>query len=142
MVKSPLRSTAPMASPGAKVFLVMLEGVDADVAPLGTATKPIASRYLPKRSIVSGAKLDIDSGTAMGCAPLSALICFAPNDVAILSNTASGFAVAIAVRNSDALMRGVAAGTADALADPARAILSISSIGVMPQIGSLANCHP
>ena len=38
--------------------------------PLGTATKPIASMYLPKRVMASGAKLDSDSGTAIGFAPL------------------------------------------------------------------------
>src|SRR5207248_8905605 len=114
---------------------------EVDVAPLGTAMNPISSRYLPNRATVSGARLDIESGTAIGRAPVTALICRAPNEPAILSKTASGFAPAIAFRNSAALIRGAAAGRAPVF-DPACAIFSISSIGVMPQTGSFANCHP
>src|SRR5436190_509721 len=68
-LKSPLRRTAPMASPGwnspSDATAVELDVLE----PLGTATKPIASKYFEKRVIVSGAKLDIDSGTAIGLTP-------------------------------------------------------------------------
>src|SRR4051794_41385827 len=87
-----MRSTAPIGSPGWN-GLASCDGVavaEVDAAPLGTATKFIASRYLPKRLIVSGAKLDSESGTAIGLAALLD-ICFAPKSAAIFSQTASVF---------------------------------------------------
>src|ERR1700737_917874 len=69
-LKSPLRRTAPMASPGWKSFDAVEDAALDVLDPLGTATKPIASRYFEKREIVSGAKLESDNGTA---------ICFRPD---------------------------------------------------------------
>src|SRR6266571_3774909 len=68
-LKSPLRRTAPMASPGWKSADVAVTAPPDVHEPLGTATKPSASRYFEKREIVSGAKLDSDSGTAIGFTP-------------------------------------------------------------------------
>src|SRR5438270_8334821 len=71
-LKSPLMRTAPTASPpwnslgAAERGRAPLEVV----LPLGTATKPIASRYFENRASVSGAKLDIDRGTAIGLTPV------------------------------------------------------------------------
>src|SRR3954452_13697589 len=72
-VKSPFSRTAPMASPGWNGLTVGDAGVapveaavEPDVEPIGTAMKPMASRYLPKRGIVSGAKLPRERGTAIG----------------------------------------------------------------------------
>src|SRR5258706_12643274 len=72
-LKSPRSRTAPMASPAANSFDAgILFVADVDETPAGTGMKPIGSRYLPKRPSVSGAKLDIDSGTAIGLAPATA----------------------------------------------------------------------
>ena len=47
----------------------------------------------------------------------------------------------MALTNSLALMRGVAAITAEEVLAPRSAIFSISSIGVIPATGSFSNCH-
>src|SRR3954452_15682877 len=133
-----------MASPAAKSFVafVFALAVDVDDAPLGTGMKPSGSRYLPKRPSVSGAKLDIDSGTAIGLAPATDDAGVAPARLLIID---SNFSVVLcwinAWRNSPPLMRGVAATIAPAEPPSTSAILSISSMGVMPAIASLANCH-
>src|SRR5712691_8830952 len=143
-LKSPLRRTAPTASPARNC----LDAAEADVAalviaePLGTATKPMASRYFENRAIVSGAKLDMDSGTAIGFAPVIVLAGdAAAKPSSSFSKRSLVFPFANALRNSEALTRGVAATTADEVARPRSAIFSISSMGVMPATGSLANCH-
>src|SRR5258708_39515450 len=76
-VKSPLSSTAPMASPGANGLTsldtaVAADVVDPEIDPIGTGMKPMASRYLPKRWIVSGAKLPSERGMAIGLVALTA----------------------------------------------------------------------
>src|SRR5258708_36266834 len=68
-LKSPLRRTALMASPGWKSVVEAAEVELVVLDPLGTATKPIASRYFENREIVSGAKLESERGTAIGLTP-------------------------------------------------------------------------
>src|SRR5260370_16516400 len=77
-LKSPLRRTAPIASPGwnsADVVELPSASLRAGavvplvVDPLGTATKPIASRYFAKPKIVSYPKLASERGTAIGFTP-------------------------------------------------------------------------
>src|SRR5258705_10021371 len=116
-----------MASPGANCLEATgVALVDEEVAPLGTATKPIASMYLPKRAKASGAKLDSDSGTAIGFAPLMVLACDAPARLpTIFSNASLTLPSVSALSNSVPLMRGAAATTAPAELLPASAILSI-----------------
>src|SRR5260370_5772034 len=79
-LKSPLRRTAAIASPGWNSLDAAEDaGAPLDaLEPLGTATKPIASRYFEKRAIVSGAKLESDSGTAIGFTPEVVLAGVAP----------------------------------------------------------------
>src|SRR3954467_10861248 len=110
-LKSPRSRTAAMASPAANSFDAgVVDVVDVDDAPLGTGMKPSGSRYLPKRPSVSGAKLDIESGTAIGRAPAMADAGVAPVMLDIID---SNFSVVlwsmIALRNSLPLIRGVAA---------------------------------
>src|SRR3954447_9073118 len=118
-----------MASPAANSFdaVVLIFAVDVDAAPAGTGMKPIGSRYLPKRPSVSGAKLDIDSGTAIGLAPATEDAGVAPARLLIID---SNFSVVLcwisAWRNSPPLMRGVAATIAPAGPPSTSAILSIS----------------
>ena len=65
----------------------------------------------------------------------------APKSAASFSNTASLLLFVMVSMNCAAFMRGVAAGSEDDEEPvvPLSAIFSISSIGVMPQIGSFAN---
>jgi hypothetical protein len=60
---------------------------------------------------------------------------------AIFSNESSTFCALIVLRNSAPVMRGVAAWASAPDDAPPRGIWSISSIGVIPAIGSFANCH-
>src|SRR5213080_3799914 len=134
--------TAATASPGWKgVFADAVAVVDdVDDEPLGTATKPMASSHGAKRVIVSGAKLDSDSGTAIGFAPLIVLAGLAPaRPLCIFAKSSSLFPFDIALRKSPALMR--AAVSSAVCPPPLSAIFSICSIGVIPATGSLANCH-
>ncbi len=98
---------APTASPGWKgVEDVVAAADDVEVEPLGTATKPMASSHGAKRVIVSGAKLDSDSGTAIGLAPLIVLAGLAPaTPPCIFAKSSSVFPFDIALRKSPALMR-------------------------------------
>src|SRR3954454_25243767 len=132
-----------MASPAANCFVAsVVELVEVDDAPLGTGMKPIGSRYLPKRPGVSGGKLDIDSGTAIGRAPAMADAGVAPVMLDIIdSNFSLVLWSMIAFRNSPPLILGVAATNEPDGFPSTCAILSISSIGVMPAIASFANCH-
>src|SRR3954468_6245504 len=100
-----------MASPAANsLVVVVVLAAEVDDAPLGTGMKPIGSRYLPKRPSVSGAKLDIDSGTAIGFAPATADAGVAPVMLDIIdSNFSLVLCSTIALRNSLPLIRGVAA---------------------------------
>src|SRR6266852_1295500 len=89
-LKSPRRRTAPIASPAANSLAAgIVLVVDVDEAPLGTGMKPIGSRYLPKRPSVSGAKLDMESGTAIGLAPPSDEAGEAPARLLIISSNFS-----------------------------------------------------
>ena len=102
----------------------------------------MASRYFENLTIVSGAKLDIDSGTAIGFTPVIVLAGEAPaKPLWSFSKISLVLPFASALRNSEPVMRGVAATTADDVLRPRSAIFSISWIGVMPAMGSLANCH-
>src|SRR5881394_2948570 len=108
-----------MASPGANCFAADVaddvDVVEVEVAPLGTATNPMASKYLPKRATVSGAKLAIDSGTAIGLAPLKAEASDAPARPPIIFSKASmAFPSMIALSISAPVMRGAAATCAPA----------------------------
>src|SRR5438874_4068922 len=119
-----------MASPGANCLDADgVAVVEVDVAPLGTATKPIASMYLPKRAAASGAKLDNDSGTAIGFTPLMLLVGEAPARLPTIFSKASLALPSVSALSSSApLIRGAAATIAPAELLPASAILSISSI--------------
>src|SRR5258706_4500897 len=132
-----------MASPAANCFdAFVFELAEVDDAPLGTGMKPRGARYLPKRPSVSGAKLDIDSGTAIGRAPAMADAGVAPVMLDIInSNFSLVLCSMIALRNSPPVMRGVAAMNAPAGLPSTCAIFNISSMGVMPAIASFANCH-
>src|SRR5437763_13013237 len=105
-----------MASPAANCFdALVVELVDVEDAPLGTGMKPSGSRYLPKRPSVSGEKLDIDSGTAIGFAPAMVEAGEAPVRLLIIdSNFSAVLCWIIACANSPPLMRGVAAISAPA----------------------------
>ncbi len=116
--------------------------VDPDMEPIGTAMKPMASRYLPKRWIVSGAKLASESGTAIGfVSPLAATGWAAHSLSAIDVNVSSTFCAVMTLRNSAPDRRGAASWAIAPAEAPLVGICSISSIGVMPAIGSLANCQ-
>src|SRR2546430_16307236 len=106
-LKSPRSRTAPMASPAANSFVAgVVDVVDVDDAPLGTGMNPSGSRYLPKRPSVSGAKLDIDSGSAIGFAPAMEDAGVAPVMLLIIdSNFLPVLCSMIAFSDSDPLMR-------------------------------------
>src|SRR5258706_13804337 len=130
-----------MASPAANCFdAFVFELAEVDDAPLGRGMKPRGSRYLPKRPSVSGEKLDIDSGTAIGRAPAMEDAGVAPVMLDIIdSNVSLVLCSMIAFRNSPPVMRGVAATKEPDGLPSTCAILSISSIGGMPAIASLPN---
>ena len=105
--------------------------------------KPISSRYGPKRWIVSGAKLDIESGTAIG---------LAPDQCAHRLRVETGrdlvedpFRLVVRERFQELGAADPRRWQRDAAAlarKPPRARSSaFRSIGVMPATGSFANCH-